>query len=242
MTASTSTSYTFQPLGDTALLIDFGNRVDEKTNDLVVALYHAIRQQSFVGLIEAVPAYSSLAVFYDIGLILKSNPGIKTAFEIVKETVEHILSDHIKSQNTKSRYFEIPVCYATPMGVDLNDLSDQLHLSADEIIHLHSSKIYRVYMMGFLPGFPYMGDVDEKLRVPRKNNPVHVMSGSVGLAGKQTGIYPLDSPGGWQVIGRTPMKLFEKEKDNPVLLRAGDQIKFYSITTDEFENYQGGNS
>jgi inhibitor of KinA len=107
---------------------------------------------------------------------------------------------------------------------------------------LHTSTIYRVYMLGFLPGFAYMGLVDEKISSSRKQNPVTVEAGSIGIAGKQTGIYPLRSPGGWQIIGRTPLKLFDKEKINPVLFKSGDQVQFYSITKDEFEDIKSGNA
>ena len=115
-------------------------------------------------------------------------------------------------------------------------------ISIEEIIQLHSSATYRVYMLGFLPGFTYMGLVDEKISSPRKQQPTPVEAGSVGIAGRQTGIYPLRSPGGWQIIGRTPWNLFEKEQVNPVSFKSGDHVQFYSISKDEFEDIQGGNA
>ena len=115
-------------------------------------------------------------------------------------------------------------------------------ISVEEIIHLHASTTYRVYMLGFLPGFAYMGMVDEKIATPRKQFPAPVEAGSIGIAGRQTGIYPLNSPGGWQIIGRTPLKLFDKEKNDPTLFKTGDTVQFYSITKDEFENSKSGNA
>jgi inhibitor of KinA len=116
------------------------------------------------------------------------------------------------------------------------------NMTIAEIIQYHSSKIYRVYMIGFLPGFPYMGVLNEKISMPRKEKPVKVKAGSVGIAGIQTGIYPFDSPGGWQIIGKTPLKLFDVKKDQPAYLKPGDLVQFDSITRDEFENYKDGNS
>jgi len=137
-----------------------------------------------------------------------------------------------------SRKIKIPVCYAEKYGLDLNEISKQKKISISEIIQLHTAKKYRIYMIGFLPGFAYMGEVDKQIAITRKAQPrINVEGGSVGIAGMQTGIYPLDSPGGWQIIGKTPLKLFDKEKDHTVLLQPGDEIEFYPITEDEFKNY-----
>lgn len=129
----------------------------------------------------------------------------------------------------------IPVCYDPPYAMDLEQLAVQKGLSAVEVINKHMSRIYRVYMIGFLPGFSYMAGVDEQLWVPRKPQPVAVQAGSVGITGLQTGIYPVNCPGGWYIIGRTPVKLFDASAKVPVLLNAGDQVQFYRITKEEFE-------
>ena len=134
--------------------------------------------------------------------------------------------------------YTIPVCYDDEFAIDLPWIAEQKNLTREEIVLLHSSRQYHVYMLGFLPGFSYMGEVDERIVVPRKPEPLPISAGSVGIAGKQTGIYPLNSPGGWQIIGRTPLKMFNKDNDEPCLLKAGDSVEFYSITIDEFNHIQ----
>ena len=235
-------AFNIQPLGDSALLIDFGNVIDEKINAHVLTLFHTLQDHAFEGLIEAVPAYSSLAVFYDPYMISKLHSPDTSVYEFVKQKIEHTLLQLSNEDPVPGRHFDIPVCYDVRYGPDIRETADQLGLSIHELIELHTERTYSVYMIGFLPGFPYMGEVDEQLIVARKSFPLTVVAGSVGLAGKQTGIYPLDSPGGWQIIGRTPISLFDKKNDDPVLLRAGDQVTFFSISPDEFEDYQGRNS
>ena len=139
---------------------------------------------------------------------------------------------------TLKRLIKIPVCYAPTFGWDLAEIAAQTGLLLSEIIEIYTSVKYKVYMIGFLPGFAYMGEVDERIAVPRKREPrLKIEPGCVGIAGRQTGIYPLASPGGWQIVGRTPLKLFDKNKSEAVLLKAGDEIQFFSISEDEFENY-----
>ena len=184
------------------------------------------------------PAYSSLTIFYDLLILQNKRPINKSCGEIVLVHVKKILAEDIKISSFSNRKIKIPVCYSEKYGLDLQDISKATNLPIKEIIKLHTAKKYRVYMIGFLPGFAYMGEVDEQIAMPRKKQPrIDVDAGSVGIAGMQTGIYPLDSPGGWQIIGKTPVKLFDKEKDDPVLLQPGDEIEFYSITEDEFANY-----
>ena len=149
-----------------------------------------------------------------------------------------MLTEDIEIFSLPSRKIKIPVCFAEKYALDIDHISKEKKLPVSEIIRLHTAKKYRIYMIGFLPGFPYMGEVDGRIAMPRKAQPqTKVEAGSVGIAGMQTGIYPLDSPGGWQIIGKTPLQLFNKEKDDPVLLRPGDEIEFYPITEDEFTNY-----
>lgn len=138
------------------------------------------------------------------------------------------------SGRQSGRSFRIPVCYEGPYAPDLADVARQQELSVQEVIGLHTAGVYRVYMIGFLPGFPYLGTLDERLEVPRKKRPVPVAAGGVGIAGRQTGIYPLNSPGGWSIIGRTPIRLFDPAADPPVRLQTGDLVEFYPIPTEEF--------
>ena len=193
-------------------------------------------------MIEAVPAYSSLTIYYDVFLLKQSIQNKITAFEFMSGEVERFMMAEFETQTVPSNSIRIPVCYDEEFGIDLRWMAEQKNISANEIMNIHCSKNYRVYMMGFLPGFAYMGEVDEKIAVPRKPAPQKIVAGSVGIAGKQTGIYPLNSPGGWQIIGRTSFKMFDAAKAEPCSLKAGDEVTFYSITRDEFENYQSGNS
>jgi inhibitor of KinA len=167
-------------------------------------------------------------------LIRKNINGQTTAFDWMKEIIEKKLSAGVEAIEHPGTVIRVPACYDQEYAPDLEWVASQNNISADELIQLHASRIYRVYMMGFLPGFSYMGVVNEKITAPRKLQPAPVKAGSIGIAGRQTGIYPLDSPGGWQIIGRTPLKLFDKERKDPVLLKSGDMIRFYSIPADEF--------
>ena len=229
-------SYRIFPLGDNALVIDFGNTIDEQINKLVHSVFYQLQNQPIPGMIEAVPGYSSLTIYYDVLLIRTKLNRQPTAFEFVRESLLKYLSTENIEAGDPQIVVSIPVCYDTEYGPDLDFISSQNRISSEEIIQLHSSVTYRVYMLGFLPGFTYMGLVDEKISSPRKPQPAQVEAGSVGIAGRQTGIYPLRSPGGWQIIGRTPLKLFDKEKVNPVLFKSGDKVQFYSITKNEFED------
>lgn len=232
----TPSSYAVFPLGDAALLIDFGNVIDQNINQKVLLFFHMLQNDACPYIKDIVPAYASLAVYYDVVAINEKSTG-KTAFETMAEIIDHTHNKHLTDVVSPGRLLQVPVCYAQKFAVDIQYIAEQKNITAEEIIHLHTSKIYNVFMIGFLPGFAYMGIVDEKIMIPRKPQPNQVAAGSVGIAGFQTGIYPLNTPGGWQIIGRTPLKIFDKNKEQPVLLQAGDQIKFYPITEDEFANY-----
>jgi len=234
--------YKIFPLGDSAITIDFGNLIDEAINKKVIALFNYLQQHPFDGMIEAVPAYSSLTILYDVFAVRQKISDKSTAFEFMRVKTEEFLLQKTENNPVASNIIRIPVCYDEEFGTDLKWVSEQKGISIDEIIQIHFSKSYRVYLLGFLPGFAYMGEVDGKIAAPRKPQPQKIIAGSVGIAGKQTGIYPLNSPGGWQIIGRTPLKLFDANRTNPCLVKAGDEVAFYSITKDEFENYQSRNS
>lgn len=165
-----------------------------------------------------------------------------TAFEWMSWKIKEYLFLEEKEVEAEEPLINIPVCYDKEYGPDLDFVALKNDISVEEIIQCHLATTYRVYMLGFLPGFAYMGLINEKIVSPRKQYPAPVEAGSVGIAGKQTGIYPFKSPGGWQIIARTPLKLFDKEKTNPVLFKAGDNVKFYSITKDEFEDIKSRNA
>jgi inhibitor of KinA len=234
--------YRIFPLGDSAITIDFGNVVDEKINDRVISMLKKISSHPFAGFIEASPAYSSVTVFYDVYKI-HNEIKCKSVFEWVKQKLEGLLLENISAESPgRPEIKRIPVCYESRYAIDLSTLAKTKNLPEQKIIQLHCSRLYRVYMLGFLPGFPYLGGLDERIAAPRKLQPQRVAAGSVGIAGVQTGIYPFDSPGGWQIIGRTPAKIFDHNNEQLSLLRAGDVLEFYPITTNEFENIKGRHS
>ena len=234
--------YSLFPLGDAALLIDFGNRIDEDINKKVLGLFHCLKKKAHPYIIDLIPAYSSLAVYYDVAAVGQKKEQGATAFETMADLIEKLSSIQEPLSGEQKKTIEVPVCYAHRFATDMHYIAQQNNICVEEIIQLHTAKMYRVYMMGFLPGFVYLGQVDERIWVPRKPEPKNVLAGAVGIAGSQTGIYPLDSPGGWQIIGRTPLKLFDKDKDQPIVFEPGNQIKFYSITEDEFAHYQTGHT
>lgn len=221
-------NYKFFPLGENALTIEFGNEISEKLNRQVISLDRYLSKIPFQGLLETVPAYASVTVYFDILAVRKAHPNFPTAFE----AVENIVSDALKSLKTNkkesSKTIEIPVIFDDESSPDLKFVAEINKLSTEKVIEIFLSQTYRVYMLGFLPGFAYLGKLDEKIAAPRKETPRQfVAAGSVGIAGRQTGIYPFDSPGGWQLIGRTETKLFEPENKTPTLFQTGDSVRFY---------------
>ena len=232
------TPYRIFPLGDTAVTIDFGNYINENINQKVMTGFHHLQKDPLPGMIEVVPAYSSLTLYYDILSLRKIVPKDESIYDWTKQQLEQRLSHITTLDPASERKVRIPVCYHRDFAPDIEELALGKNLSVDEVVNIHLSRPYRVYMLGFLPGFAYLGEVDERITMHRKAQPAMVTAGSVGIAGSQTGIYPLTSPGGWQIIGRTPLQLFDtNKKDEPTLLKAGDIIEFYSITPHEFENY-----
>jgi len=240
---------TIFPLGDSALTMDLGDCISKDLNRKALAIKEWMEFHRFPGIKDIIIAYSSVSVFYDPAEIREGSADRrKTAFIIMCEKLEEAwrqvgLSSEEPlpssgepaafSGGTEGR-ISIPVCYEEPYGPDLGWLSQKKGLSREQLIHLHSSVVYRVYMIGFLPGFPYLGKIDPRLEIPRKDKPVPVMAGSVGIAGNQTGIYPLNSPGGWQIIGRTSLKLFDPHAEVPIRLKPGDRVQFVPVTEGEY--------
>ncbi|HVE55557.1 MAG TPA: 5-oxoprolinase subunit PxpB [Pyrinomonadaceae bacterium] len=217
------------PLGDTALTIEFGNEISPELNDKAVKLAQYFEENRFAGLIETVPAYCSVSLFYDVFAVRKKFSEFPTAFEAVKYLAAKALQNLVQTENNAPRLIEIPVNFSEDFALDLEFIASQNNLTKQKVIKIFTAKTYRVFMLGFLPAFAYMGEVDERIAAPRKQSPrLIVPRGSVGIAGKQTGIYPFDSPGGWQIIGRTDFELFTPNAENPCALQAGDLVKFYA--------------
>ncbi len=228
-------SYRIFPLGETAITIEFGNQIDINVNAKVLAHYNNLQQNPLAGMVEAVPAYSSLTVYYNAMAIKRNIPDGTTAFDWIKDQLNKRLTIPLAITDRVVRGIKIPVCYEDEMASDIEELAVARGLSREDVIKIHTGTKYRVFMLGFLPGFAYMGQVDKRIEMPRKTKPVNTPAGSVGIAGRQTGIYPLNSPGGWSIIGRTPLKLFEAGNEEGTLFRAGDEVEFYSVTKKEFD-------
>ena len=213
-----------KPLGDSALLVELGDKIDSAINHRVHALNALLQTNSIAGIIETVPAYCTLFIHYD--------PLILT-FNQVTHWVQDKLAQVDDSLNRKPRQLEVPTRYGGASGPDLEAVAVSKGMSAAEVVRIHSEREYTVYMMGFTPGFPYLGTLDERLIMPRLETPrTLVKAGTVAIAGSQTGIYPLDSPGGWHLIGWTPLKLFDPTRESPFLFAPGDIIKFIPIEDD----------
>jgi len=206
------------PLGDSSILIQLGDEIDPAVNRRVHALAGLVENSSIAGVIETVPAYATLLVHYD-PLVL--------SFAQIKNILREKLTQIQENESRKPRQVEVPVRYGGEYGVDLELVASHLHLKVEEVIRIHSEKIYTVYMMGFTPGYPYMGKLDDALIMPRLEIPrTRVPAGAVAIAGLQTGIYSIDSPGGWNLIGWTPLKLFDPTSESPFLFEPGDEVKF----------------
>jgi inhibitor of KinA len=224
-------------LNEQSLTIEFGEEISPAVNNQVMALHYALQDQHFLGFIESVPAYTTLTVYYDLFRITKDKGvGATSARKYVSDKITEKLSLLSTAASSALPVLEIPVCYDLSMAPDLPWVAEYCRLTIPEIIDLHSREIYRVYMIGFIPGFPYLGMLPPELEVPRKIRPaLSVAAGSVALAGKQTGIYPFNIPGGWQVIGRTPYGLFDVNRNPCCSLAVGQQIKFVPITLKDFK-------
>ena len=216
--------------GDSALLIEFGKEINPETNRKITALVQLMREQHIEGIVDVIPAFCSLLINYDPRVL---------SYEELKERMEHLLKMETKTEATRKRIFEIPVCYGGEYGPDIENIAEHAGLSVEEVIKIHSSKDYLIYMLGFLPGFTYLGGLDERIHTPRLASPrLKIRAGSVGIGGSQTGIYPLDSPGGWQLMGMTPVRTYDPERQTPILVEAGDYIRFIPIDEDEFLRIQ----
>jgi inhibitor of KinA len=215
------------PLGDNALTVDFGNIISAELNDKVLQLQAYINKNPFAGMIETVAAYSSLTVFYDVATVKKYCELQTTAFEFVKHFVETAL-DNLETDKSKiTRFIKIPMIVSAEDSLDLDFVARHANLTNQQVIELFTQQTYRVYMLGFLPAFAYMGEVDAKIAAPRRESPrLKVPKGSIGIAGRQTGIYPFDSPGGWQIIGKTNVEMFMPNAETPSYLQTGDIVQF----------------
>lgn len=225
-------AYNIYACGESLLTIQLTDTVSPEVNRQVIALAKCIHDAALPFVQDIIPAYTGVSVVIDPMAFLQQYPDqipeqwLRAQLHTWRWSAEQLVEHPIK---------KIPVCYAADFAPDITALAAAKNLSVDGVITLHTSTVYHVYMIGFMPGFPYMGNVAEAIQMPRLSVPrTKVAAGSVGIAGQQTGIYPQDSPGGWNIIGRTPYRLFDLAQEQPCLLQAGDRVQFYAIDVDEF--------
>ncbi len=219
------------PLGDNALTVELASELSDSVHSRVVSISQHFGRHPFPGFVESMPAYTSVTIFYDLVTVRKAFPASPTATAAVEGIVRKALVTPMKQTLNETREITVPVDFDAKFALDLNEAAAKCRLSCAEFIDIFLARTYTVYMLGFLPGFAYMGEVDERIAVGRKESPrSSVPKGSVGIAGRQTGIYPIDSPGGWQIIGRTNLSLFDPTLDEPCQLRMGDRVRFVRTT------------
>ena len=212
--------------GDSSLLVEFGNEIDPDINRKISATIRLMKQNEIKGVVDIIPAFCSLLINYDPRVI---------SYADIRARIEALLKVEVKSGESKKIIYEIPVCYGGEYGPDINTIAENAGISVDEVIKIHSSSDYLIYMLGFLPGFCYLGGLDERIHTPRLSNPrLKIPAGSVGIGGSQTGIYPVESPGGWQLMGKTPVKTYDPDRKVPILVNAGEYIRFIPIDEAEF--------
>ncbi|MGH2898773.1 MAG: 5-oxoprolinase subunit PxpB, partial [Solirubrobacteraceae bacterium] len=226
-------------LGDRAVTITLGDSIDEPTHRLVRAVTAAIDARRPRGVTEQVPAFASVTVHYDPGSV--AGDPTRSPYARVVEALEQLLGGLRVDDVPPPRVVEIPVCYGGELGPDLEDIARRHALTADDVVEIHTAGDYLVYMVGFMPGFAYLGGLSDRIATPRRASPrTAVPAGTVGIGGNQTGVYPLESPGGWNLIGRTPLRIFDLSRDEHSLLKAGDRVRFRSISLSEFRREPGG--
>ena len=226
--------FAIESLGETALLLRFGDSLDAGANARVHAASEALHAAGLPGIVDIVPAYATLALHYDPSAWIDARDGSPSRH--IAAAVHAVLGAPPERTLHASASVDIPVCYGGDFGPDLGALADHAGLGAAEVIARHAASTYQVAMLGFAPGFPYLFGLDPSLQMARRATPrTHVPAGSVAIGGVQTGIYPSELPGGWQLIGRTPLTLFDARRDPPSLLMPGDRVRFVPIAADEFK-------
>jgi len=231
-------SFQIYSLSEQAVTVEFGKLINEDILVRVNSFNTLVNQHPFAGFITTVPAYTTVTIFYDALQVAQSvtMPGADS-FEKVSAWLYSLKDKKTERNESLNQTITIPVCYGGHLGPDIEEVAVNNNLTTAQVIELHSAAIYKVYMIGFVPGFAYLGGMNERIAMPRKQTPRSAIpAGSVGIAGKQTGVYPLETPGGWQIIGRTPLKMFDANAPQPSLLKAGDNVVFKPVNEQEFNN------
>jgi len=238
MKTATVNDFIIYPISECAVTVEFGNSIDEGLMQEIGGFDHMIHQKPFGGMLTTVPAYTTLTIFFNpLELINNDDLPGKSCFDKVSGYLKSLNDRYNAGPVSENEIINIPVYYGGSAGADIEYVAAYHNLTIHEVITLHSQPVYKVYTIGFIPGFAYMGGLNESLHTPRKPTPRKaVPAGAVGIAGQQTGIYPLETPGGWQIIGQTPLSLFDANRQPPALLKAGDRVKFVPISLSDFEN------
>jgi inhibitor of KinA len=229
-------NFDIHPLGDNAVILQLDDHITTETHRKIQRIISYLEINPKEWITEFIPAFTTVAIFYDPVIISSLPPFFPLPYDYVCTELRQLAAELNKEHPIQHRVVEIPVCYGGEFGPDLNFVADYNEVPPSEVIRLHSSNEYLVHMIGFAPGFPYISGIPSKITAPRKETPRQkIPAGSVGIAGEQTGVYPIETPGGWQIIGRTPAKLFRPNNDqHPTLLKAGDTIKFSPINLQEY--------
>lgn len=229
------------PLGDATLIVEVGDRIDEGTHERVQQALRALEAARLPGVLDLVPTFTSVAVYYNPAVLLAAGASAGAEFEWLESRVRQVpaLGGSRLRPSPSRRTVEIPVCYGGEFGPDLAMVAERVKRKPEEVVKLHHQASYIVFQIGFAPGFPYLGGLPSVLNLPRRPEPrVQVVPGSVGIAGGQSCVYPLATPGGWHLIGRTPLRLFRPAQTPPTLLSVGDRVKFRPVTAEEFARLQ----
>lgn len=219
----------YVPFGENGIKVVFPNHISQEIHERILKLYQSIKRHAFDPITDVVPSYTVLTVYFNEKLV---------SFQQMRQKLEYIWeAANEEDHSSSSKVVTLPTYYGGQEGEDLQQVAKENNLSVEDVIDLHSSRDYLTYMIGFLPGFPYLGGMDERIATPRLEKPrAHVEAGSVGIAGSQTGVYPVASPGGWNIIGQTPVPIVDFTREEPFLIAMGDYIRFRPVPKEEYED------